>query len=122
MITLSVSARVETKALAVSFTPEFLSSGMSRVGAHGSRYHLDRAPEHSQKNPKSIWREVQSGRRPPRPTLATGRRLKSGRSVPDVFSLEVSKYCRVFKSRSDIFGVFGPLRSLQNFSLSEWRL
>jgi len=24
--------------------------------------------------------------------------------------------------RSDIFGVFGPLRSLQNFSLSEWQL
>jgi integrase len=39
----------------------------------------------------------------------------------DVFSLEVSKNCSVFKGRSDIFGVFGTLRSLQNFSLSEWR-
>src|ERR1700747_800935 len=39
-----------------------------------------------------------------------------------VFSLEVSKNCSVFKGRSDIFGSFGPLRSLQNFLLSEWRL
>ena len=39
-----------------------------------------------------------------------------------VFSLEVGKYCSVFNGRSDIFDVFGPLRSLQNFSLSEWRL
>jgi hypothetical protein len=39
-----------------------------------------------------------------------------------VFSLEVSKSCSDFKVRSDIFDVFGPLRSLQNFSLSEWRL
>jgi hypothetical protein len=27
-----------------------------------------------------------------------------------------------FKGRSDIFGVLGPLRSLQNFSWSEWQL
>jgi hypothetical protein len=39
-----------------------------------------------------------------------------------VFSLEVGKSCSVFKGHSDIFGVFGLLRSLQNFSLSEWRL
>jgi hypothetical protein len=39
-----------------------------------------------------------------------------------VFSLEVSEYCSVFSGRSDIFRAFGPLRSLQNFSLSEWRL
>src|SRR6266849_9239219 len=39
-----------------------------------------------------------------------------------VFSLEVSKYCNVFSGRSDIFQLFDPLRSLRNFSLSEWRL
>jgi hypothetical protein len=39
-----------------------------------------------------------------------------------VFSLEVSKYCNVFKGRSDIFAVFGLLRSLQIFPLSEWQL
>jgi hypothetical protein len=39
-----------------------------------------------------------------------------------VFSLEVGKSCSVFKGRSDIFGVFSSLRSLLNFSLSEWRL
>lgn len=37
-----------------------------------------------------------------------------------LFSLEVSKYCSVFSDRSDIFGAIRPLRSLQNFSLSEW--
>ena len=36
-----------------------------------------------------------------------------------VFSLEVSKYRSVFRDRSDVFGVFGSLRSLQNFPLSE---
>src|SRR5882672_3335519 len=39
-----------------------------------------------------------------------------------VFSLEVSKYRSVFKGHSDIFRCFGPLRSLQSFPLSEWRL
>ncbi len=39
-----------------------------------------------------------------------------------VFSLEVSKYCSVFKGRSDIFQLFDLLGSLRNFSLSEWRL
>jgi hypothetical protein len=38
-----------------------------------------------------------------------------------VFSLEVSKNCSLFSGRSDILAVFGPLRSLQNFSLSEWQ-
>jgi hypothetical protein len=39
-----------------------------------------------------------------------------------VFSLEVSEFRSVFNGRSDIFGVFGPLGSSQNFSLSEWQL
>ena len=39
-----------------------------------------------------------------------------------VFSLEVSKYCSVFKRRSDSSQIFGRLRSLRSFSLSEWRL
>src|SRR5882757_5589460 len=38
-----------------------------------------------------------------------------------VFSLEVAEFRNVFKSRSDISQLFGRLRSLQNFSLSEWR-
>ena len=38
-------------------------------------------------------------------------RVKGNRTF--VFSLEVSKNCSVFKGRSDIFGVFGPLRSFR---------
>src|SRR5882757_10798729 len=38
-----------------------------------------------------------------------------------VFSLEVAEFRNVFNSRSDISQLFGRLRSLQNFSLSEWR-
>jgi len=39
-----------------------------------------------------------------------------------VFSLEVAGFSNVFNGYSDIFGSSGPLRSLQNCSLSEWRL
>src|SRR5438105_3495788 len=39
-----------------------------------------------------------------------------------VFSLEVGKNYSLFNGRSDIFGGFVPLTTLQNFSLSEWRL
>src|SRR5216684_5754355 len=38
-----------------------------------------------------------------------------------VFSLEVPGFRNVFKSRSDVSQLFERLRSLQNFSLSEWR-
>jgi hypothetical protein len=38
-----------------------------------------------------------------------------------VFSLEGSKHSSVFKNPFDIFGFFSPLRSLENFSLSEQR-
>jgi hypothetical protein len=41
--------------------------------------------------------------------------------IDDDVSPQVSKYRRVFKSPSDIFQLFDPLRSLRNFSLSEWR-
>lgn len=59
---------------------------------------------------------------PPIPTFANGDHLKNGRGVHGVFRLEVEKSCSVFYGRSDIFVVFGPLRSLPNFPLSEWRL
>ena len=60
-------------------------------------------------------REAALGARKIRALLERGNRTL-------VFSWEVGKSCSVFKGCSDITCVFGPLRSLQNFSLSEWRL
>src|SRR6266566_4744410 len=50
------------------------------------------------------------------PTLAKGIEKTSF-----VFSLEESNYCNVFKGNSGNSQPFCSLRSLQNFSLSEWR-
>jgi len=44
-----------------------------------------------------------------------------GAAPNTAFRLEVSNYCYTFKGNSDNSQPFCSLRSLQNFSLSEWR-
>ncbi|WP_177234914.1 hypothetical protein [Bradyrhizobium sp. cf659] len=41
---------------------------------------------------------------------------------PSYSAWKAPEYCNVFKSHSGISQLFGLLRSLRNFSLSEWRL
>jgi hypothetical protein len=40
---------------------------------------------------------------------------------PSYSAWKSANFRNVFKSRSDILQLFGRLRSLRNFSLSEWR-
>jgi hypothetical protein len=105
-----------------------------------SRHQWHHQADHAERDHHPTQTEVDDPHQTCRPSVASskdrslpvdalaGHRLLHGRNEmervkgiePSYSAWKSSNFCSVFNTHSDILQLFGRLRSLQNFSLSEW--